>query len=403
MSKRRKIIAAAVAGVVVVLLVLALIPAPLDVSAAEVRQGRFTEYVEDEGRTHLRDTYPVRAPIGGYLRRVALEPGDEVSAGDRLFVLEPAPAPALNARTREQATDTLETTRARLQAARAELENREAEARFAENEFVRYRRLYERGVVSVTEMDRARSANKRAAAAERAAAAAVEAAHYEMENARAVVEVAEGSRSRDDSRTLDIAAPIGGMVLRRQRCCEGVIQAGETVLELGNLSDLEVRVELLSTDAVRVEPEMRVVIDRWGGDQPLEGRVRRVEPAGFEEISALGVEEQRVPVLVEITSPNEAWAALGEGYRVEARFILWEGENVLQIPTSALFRDKDMATVFVVEDGKARTRRIETGRRSGLWTQVTSGLQAGERIITHPADQIEDGTRVEADLRTYDR
>ncbi len=395
MSTRRNVIVAIVAGLVLALLILALMPAPVEVSTAEVRRDRFVQTIEDEGRTLLRDSYPVLAPIDGYLRRVTLEPGDSVEAGDTLFVLEPAPAPALDVRSRQQAVDALEAARARLEAARAEHDNRAAEKRFAENEYRRHQQLFERGVVSTTEMDRARSALERAQSAERAAAAAVEAARYEMENARAVVEVSEGRRSDDDARKLPILAPVDGVVLRRQRCCEGVIRAGDPVLELGDLDELEIQVELLSMDAVRVQPGMRVAVDRWGGDQALEGRVRRVEPSGFEEVSALGVEEQRVPVWVEITSPKEQWAALGEGFRVEARFVIWESDDVVQLPTSAVFRHEGSETVFIVDEGRARARAVETGRRSGLSTQVLSGLQAGDRVITHPGDQIDEGTRVE--------
>jgi HlyD family secretion protein len=173
-----------------------------------------------------------------------------------------------------------------------------------------------------------------------------------------------------------------------------VVGDGEVILEIGDLDELEVRVDLLSMDAVRVRRDMRVVLERWGGGDPLEGRVRRVEPAGFTRVSALGVDEQRVPVLVEIISPRETWSTLGEGYRVEARFVLWEGEDVLQIPVSALFRTGDAWSVFVVERGRARLRSIEIGRRSGLWAQVTAGLEVGEVVIAHPGDRIADGVRV---------
>jgi HlyD family secretion protein len=194
-----------------------------------------------------------------------------------------------------------------------------------------------------------------------------------------------------------VAAPVGGVVLRRERCCEGVIQAGAPVLEIGRLEELEVRVDLLSMDAVRVEAGTRVIIEGWGGEAPLEGRVRRVEPAGFMRISALGVEEQRVPVLIEITSPREQWQDLGVGFRVEAQFVLWEGEDVLQVPGSALFRVDNHWRVFVMEGGRVRLRTVEPGRSSGLHTQVRAGLEAGERVVTHPGDRLADGVRVVVD------
>ena len=186
-------------------------------------------------------------------------------------------------------------------------------------------------------------------------------------------------------------------MINRHRCCEGPINAGEPVLELGDLSTLEVRIDLLSMDAVRVRPGMRVELERWGGGDTLDGEVRRVEPRGFERISALGVEEQRVPVLVRILSPRDPWEALGDGYRVEGRFILWEADRVRHIPTRALFREDDRWAVFVADDGRASLRTVDIGRRSGLRTQVLDGLEPGERVITHPSDRISHGTRIAAD------
>ncbi|TVS12931.1 MAG: efflux RND transporter periplasmic adaptor subunit [Wenzhouxiangella sp.] len=396
MSKTKKLFLILAALVVAVLIVVALRPAPVSVSAFEVVAEPFADYVEDEGRTGLRETYTVSAPIGGFLRRVEPEPGDPVDAGDVLFRIEPSPAPALDARAREQARETLQAARARLQAAEAEHENARAEARFAANEYERQQALYERSLVSATEMDRALSARDRSRSAERAAGAAVEAARFEVENARAVLEITEGERSPDEERVLSVAAPVAGVILRRDRCCEGVVQAGERILEIGNLDDLEIQVDLLSMDAVRVRPDMRVEIERWGGETVLEGRVRRVEPAGFRQVSALGVEEQRVPVRVQLISERERWEGLGEGYRVEARFILWEDESVVQVPSSALFRRNGDWHVYVIENDRARARAVEPGRRSGLRTQILEGLEPGEVVIAHPADHHRDGMRVDA-------
>jgi HlyD family secretion protein len=395
MTTSRKIVLALALLALLLLLAWALRPAALRVSVAEVHRGPLVESVEEEGRTHLRDTYVVSAPIGGYLKRVVLEPGDPVAAGETVFELEPPPAPALDARTREQARETLAAARARLQAARAEQGNREAELTLAGNELRRARQLFEQSLVAESELDRAESAVARARSAVAAARASVEAAGFEVENARAVIEIAEGERSGDTGRLLGVAAPVGGVVLSRERCCEGVIQAGAPVLEIGRLDELEVRVDLLSMDAVRVREDTRVVIEGWGGERPLAGRVRRVEPAGFMRISALGVEEQRVPVLVEITSPREHWSDLGVGFRVETRFVLWEGEDVLQAPSSALFRVRDQWRVFVVEEGRLALRAVEPGRESGLMRQILSGLSAGELVVSHPDDRLEEGLRVE--------
>jgi len=397
MKPNRRLIIPLVALAMLILLALALRPSPLPVNTATVTQGRFVETVNEEGQTRLRDTYTVSAPIGGFLQRVEAEPGDKVELGQVLFRLEPYPAPALDARSLSQARETLSASRARHQNAMANLETAEADARFAESEYQRYRELHERGLVSTTEMERARSSRDRSAAARRAATHAVEVAGFEVESARAVLDIASGERPASDQPELEVRSPVGGTVLRRHRCCEGAISAGEPVLDVGSLTDLEVQVDLLSTAAVRVRPGMRVIMSGWGGDDELTGTVRRVEPAGFTRVSALGVDEQRVPVVIDFDDPASAWDRLGVAYRIEAEFIVWEADDVIQVPTSALFRLEGEWSVYVVENGHARMRAVERGRVSGLSSQVISGLQPGDVIITHPGDRIADGVRVRPD------
>lgn len=399
MSLRRRLfwILLALAGLG--LLAWALAPAPVAVTATAVRVGPFIESVEEEGFTRLRDSYTISAPITGYLQRVVMEPGDRVAPGQSVFRIEPLPAPALDARSLEQARENLAAARARLQSAEAQLETQRAEARFAESEYQRYRQLYERGLVPATDMDRALSLRDRQGSAVRAAEHAVEVARFEVESARALLDIASGQRPGRDQPVLEVRSPAGGVVLRRHRCCEGTVNAGEPILEVGSLSDLEVQVDLLSMDAVRVRPAMRVLISGWGGEETLEGRVRRVEPAGFMRISALGVEEQRVPVIVDFAEVRKAAERLGVAYRVEAEFLLWEGEQVMQVPTSALFRSEGRWAVYTVRDGRAALRLVEPGRRSGLVTQVVDGLEEGELVITHPGDRVRDGVRVAAEQR----
>lgn len=397
MNRKKRWILIVVSLAALVLLVLALRPSPTVVNTAEVVAEPFTESVSEEGRTRLRDTYTVSAPIAGYLQRVRPEPGDEVEPGQVLFAMEPLPAPALDARSLEQARENLAAAQARRRNAEANLETVRAEAQFAESEYQRYQQLHDRGLVSTAEMERARAIRDRQQAARRAAEHAVEVAGFEVESARAVVEIASGQRPDEDQPRLEVRSPVGGVVLRRHRCCEGTIAAGEPVVDVGSLADLEVQVDLLSMVAVRVEPGMRVELTGWGGDEVLRATVRRVEPAGFTRISALGVEEQRVPVIIDFDDPARAWQTLGVGYRVEARFVLWEEEGVLQVPTSSLFRVRDQWRVFVIENGRARSREVEPGRRSGLRAQILSGLNRGERVITHPGDRVTEGVRVRPD------
>ncbi len=394
---RKRWILPLVAVALVVVLGLALRPSPLPVTVAEVTVGRFVEAIDEEGQTRLRDSYTVSAPIAGYLLRVQPEPGDAVALGETLFRMEPLPAPALDARSLEQAREALSAARARHQNARANLETVEADVRFAEGEYQRYRELHERGLVSAAEMDRVRSTRDRQVAAGRAAQFAVEVAGFEVDSARAVLDIASGQRPAEDQAELEVRSPIEGVVLRRHRCCEGAVSAGEPVLEVGSLTDLEVRVDLLSMMAVRVRPGMRVLMTGWGGEQVLEGSVRRVEPAGFTRVSALGVDEQRVPVIIDFVEPEQAWAHLGVAFRVEAEFLIWEAEEIMQAPTSALFRHGDGWAVFVVDNGRAQLRQVGRGRVSGLVSQILSGVEAGERLITHPGDRISDGARVRID------
>ncbi|WP_440997345.1 efflux RND transporter periplasmic adaptor subunit [Arhodomonas sp. SL1] len=394
MGRRRNGIAAAAAMAIIGALIWALWPAPVPVNVALVERGPFAEYVEDEGRAWLPEPHVVTAPIGGYLRRVDLDPGDRVTAGQVLFELEALPSPALDARSREQARDTVSAARARLAMAEAGLEAQRARREVAEGEYQRHRQLHAREFISAEVMDRIRAERDAAMAGERAARHAVEVARFELAAAEATLAVADGERAAPEQPSLPVRAAIEGTVVERFRCCEGPIAAGAPVLEIGDLSTLEVRFELLSPDAVRVRPGMSVVLERWGGDAVLDGEVLRVEPRGVEEVSALGVEERRVPVRVAIRSPKEAWEGLGDGYRVEGRFILWQGDDVLQVPTSALFREGDRWMAFVAEDGRARLRPVERGRQSGLRTQVLGGLSHGERVITHPGDRLSEGIRV---------
>jgi len=399
MKLRKKLLWGVVAAAALGVLSWTLIPAPVTVSATKVESGRFVETVEEEGRTRLRDSFTVSAPIAGFLLRVALEAGDSVELGEVVFRMEPQPAPALDARSLELARENLSAARARLETTRATLETERAEAGFAESEFERYRQLRERELVSATDMERVRSVRDRQRASVRAAEHAVEVARFEVESARAVLDIASGQRMEEDQPRLEIRSPSAGLVLKRHRCCEGTINAGEPVLDIGNLEDLEIQVDLLSMDAVRVRPGMQVWVTGWGGDETLQGTVRRVEPAGFTRVSALGVDEQRVPVIVDFADVEAAAEKLGVGFRVEAEFVLWEGDDVLQIPTSALFRSDGRWSVFVVVDGRAQEREVRTGRRSGMVTQILEGLEPGEIVVTHPGDRVRDGVRVNPEPR----
>ncbi|UZJ45993.1 efflux RND transporter periplasmic adaptor subunit [Marinimicrobium sp. C6131] len=389
---RRTLIFAAVTLLVIVVMIISFRDPPALVDSAQVIRGPFRITVEEEGRTRLPDRFEVSAPVAGYLNRVLLEPGDPVTKGDTLFTLNPAPADALDARTGAQARAALARAESALAAAESAVEVQRAQAELADRELARVQRLVDEGHLSRDALDRALAEARSASARLRTAQFQVDVARHERENAEAALTIAGGEVR---SEPLKITAPTEGVVLTRERQSAGRVQPGEPILTLGDLSSLQVEVDLLSPDAVRLSPGMRVELERWGGDEVLPGRVRRIEPAGFTHISALGVEEQRVWVIVDFDAEREHWKDLGDGYRVEARFILWEGDDVLQVPASALFREEERWAVYVIDDGEAVRRTVTPGRRSGLLTEIREGLEPGERVILHPGQDIQPGRRVE--------
>ncbi len=217
-----------------------------------------------------------------------------------------------------------------------------------------------------------------------------------MERAESTLRYSAAEHSPGNEKAVIVRAPVSGSVLKLHHESEGVVSAGEPLLDIGNPRSLEVKAEVLSTDTVKIKKGTSVVFERWGGDKPLSGVVRVVEPAGFTKVSSLGVEEQRVLVIVDITSPREAWQRLGDGYRLDASFIIWEGDNVLQVPASALFRKGDGWALFVVEHKRARMKAVEIGQRNGLAAEIVKGLAEGEHVIVHPGDTVRDGVRVRA-------
>ncbi len=379
-------------ALLIVALVYSLRPEPPQVVVTTVYEGPLSATVNDEGRTHLRNTYQVSAPIAGYLRRVVLEPGDVVQQGDAVFLVEPTPTPALDQRSREQAEQTLNAAAARLQAAIALQQNSESEAQLATNEQQRIQKLYDAGIASTVDMERAQTALFRAQSNLRSATAAVAVAQADVSNAKLVLEIAEGARSSDKTRVLEVTAPISGTVLQRYRCCEGVVAAGETILELGDLQELEVQVDLLSSAAVKVRPGMAARINQWGGQEVLSGIVRRVNPAGFTRISALGIEEQRVSVFIEFTEPTPE---LGNDYRVNAEIIVEQAAQTLAVPITALFRQDQQWQVFVYHDGQLEQRAVDVGFQSGIYRQILQGLEPGMRVVNHPSSDLESGMNVQ--------
>lgn len=372
------------------------LPRAVPVDVAEVRRAPLVVTVEEEGKTRVRERYLVSAPVAGFQRRIDLKAGDVVAAGQVIAAIDPARSVALDPRSRAQAEAQAQAARAALALAEDNVRAATATAQLARQERERAESLRRAGFVSEQAQDSARTAETRAQAAAAAAQQAVRVARFDLDTARAALASTAQLQERGAAHRVEVRAPVAAQVLRLLHESEGAVAAAQPLLEIGDPASLEVEVEVLSTHAVKIMPGSKVVLDRWGGAEAVAGRVRVVEPSGFTKVSALGVEEQRVRVIVDFTSPHAAWARLGDSYRVEARFVLWEGQDVLQVPTSALFRQGEGWAVFVIDGGRAHRKPVAIGQRAGLATQVLSGLGVGEKLIAHPDESVRDGVRVKA-------
>lgn len=357
-------------------------PVPVEVAAASIGTLRAT--VNEEGKTRIKQRYVVAAPVTGQLRRIPFKAGSEVKASESvLAVIDPLAPTLLDPRARASAE-------ARRDSAGANLEKTRAAHKFAASELRRFEKLYADKTVSVQELETAQM---------REATALKEQTAAESSLRQAEAELAEfGSPFGGDTNSVclprEVKSPISGRILKVFEESARAVTAGVPLLEIGDPSDLEVVVEVLSRDGAVIQPGAKVEFEQWGGDQPLVGRVRLVEPAAFTKVSALGVEEQRVNVIADLLTPPEARANVGDNFRVEARIIVWEASDALKVPAGALFRQGNQWATFVVESGRARVRLLKVGRSSGTETQVLEGLKPGEEVIVYPGSRVKDGQRV---------
>jgi HlyD family secretion protein len=388
LSDRRVLLSAAVIGT---LAGVALWPRPLAVDLARVTTGPLVVTVDEEGRTRVRDRFVIAAPVSGRVLRIELEPGDRVAAGAAVARLQPEESPLLDARTRAEAIAGVRSAEAALGHARAEEQRARTALTQAQRELARTRHLTAAGATATQDLE-AREADVSLAADEvDAAVFAVRAAAAEVDRARLRATASVAPRGDD---IVVVRAPVGGVVLKRLRESETVVPAGEPLIEIGDPRQIEIVTDLLSTDAVRVRPGARATVEQWGGDEVLAAVVRRVEPGGFTKVSALGVEEQRVNVVLDFVDRAEDCALLGDAYRVEVRIVLWESAKVLKVPTNALFRDGARWAVYVASEGRARLAVVELGNQTGQEAEVTSGLTDGAMVVVHPGDLLRDGARV---------
>ena len=371
-------------------------PAAVPVDLITIDRGPLTVSVSDEGETRVRDMYVVSAPVPGRMRRIELEVGDAVVADQTLVArIEPSDPSFLDVRSEAEARASADAAAAGRTHAEAQVRRAQAELEFAQAELQRMRALARSHTVSENDLDSAerRAKTADAALAEARAQRAVRESEYQVARARLLTPASKRTRAADCD-CVSVYSPVSGSVLRIVTESEGVVGSGAPLVEVGDPDRLEVVVDLLSADAVRVQAGQRVIIEAWGGERPLDGVVRRVEPFGFTKVSALGIEEQRVNVVIDITAPRDQWQRLGHGYRVEPRIVLWESNDVLRVPLSALFRQGDKWAVFVARNGRAELREVEIGQGNGLEAELRAGLEAGERVVLHPGDRVSPGARL---------
>lgn len=380
-----------IAAVLIVggILGVALWPEAIEVDVVRVTRGPMRVTIDEEGETRVRDRFVVSAPVAGRLQRVELEPGDSVVRGKTVVArLIPAAAPLLDPRTSAELAAGVEAARAAVGQAQAERDRAAAALTRAQSSLLRQEQLAEVGATSHEELEVAQTTVKTAEAELRGAQSTVARTERELQAARARM-----APSSAGGRTVDVIAPVSGVVLKRLRESEAVVPPGDPLLEIGDPANLEIVADLLSTDAVRVSPGDAVLIEDWGGDHPLGARVRRVEPSGFMKISALGVEEQRVNVIIDLVDAATA-RQLGDGYRVEVRVVTWQAPAALQVPIGALFRRADQWAVFVVNDDVARLAVVQLDQRNDTEGHITGGLTEGQTVVLHPPDTLQDGMRV---------
>ena len=377
----------------VALLAWAFAPRPVQVETAAVAAGRYEQAIEEDGQTRLKDRYTVSAPVAARLLRIALREGDRVAAGDKVAELLPAMSAMVDERSTREATARHKAATANVAAAASRVHRAEVAVEEAQLELHRTERLAREGFLADARLQSARLARRAAGEELETARAARETAVHEQAQAAAVLLPLTGNVRA--GQPLAIRSPVDGVVLRVAQASEATLPAGAPLLDIGDPARMEVVADLLTTDAVQAQPGRRAVVERWGGP-PVPGRVRRVEPAAFTKVSALGIEEQRVKVLVDLEGAPESWRAMGDGYRVTLRVITQSVDNAVLVPVGALFPFADGGTaVYRIEGGRARLQPVELGGRNGSEGWVRSGLQPGQSVIVYPPPAVADGKRVQ--------
>lgn len=380
----------------VVAIIYGLLPEPIQIDVVEVQTGSLEIIVEAEGVTQVKERYMVTAPIAGKLVRIQLRAGDRVQQGvSQVARIEPGDPALLDARLQAECEARVRAAEAAKQRAEANLESSKDASEIARHDYERAVRLQKTDAISQADFDQAEHQHRISLSNQRAAIFALKVCEYELELARVACQRIDPAQYNSGNNSMELSSPVDGCVLRVVREDGGIVSPGSEILEIGDLSEMEMKIDVLSQDAVKIPPNAKVYVHQWGGQNILTGTVRRVEPAARPKVSALGVEEQRVYVLADFTSPPESRAALGHGFRIEASIVVKvTDENTLLVPAAALFHVEQQWHVFVVENGRAQLRDVKVGDSDGVKSQILSGLSAGERVINHPTADIQSGSRI---------
>jgi HlyD family secretion protein len=384
----------AVALAVVAALVVVLLPSAVEVEVAPVVRGAFERTIDEDGKTRVRERYVVSAPLAGRVLRSRLKAGDAVRAGDVIATLIPSAPALIDARTEQELRERLGAAEAAAARANAEVERARVALEQARGDLSRATQLAEKGFTSPQALERNQRDVELKVKEQKSAEFDREAARHEVGVARAALTRSQVAWSRQSDRQWPLTAPVAGRVLRVVQESEAAVAVGTPLVEIGNPGDLEVVVDVLTTDTPAIRRGLPVRLDVGAGTPPLAGRVRLVEPAAFTKVSALGVEEQRVNVVIDFDAPREAWQGLGDAYRVDAHVVVEARQDAVVAPVSALFRQGERWNVFVADGGRARRVEVVPGPRNATQSVIERGLEPGAEVIVFPGDRVADGARI---------
>ncbi|MDR3402211.1 MAG: HlyD family efflux transporter periplasmic adaptor subunit [Chthoniobacter sp.] len=390
----RKYVPHAIGAALVLLLLNALRPQPLAVEIGTVKHGPLTVTVLEEGKTRIRHRFIISPPVPGYLNRVPLRQGDRIEAGKTvLATIQPQPATFLDPRAKAEAEARVQASEATKMQRETQIDRATAALDLANKELVRARELKKSGAIATREWDTAENQVNILTRELHTAEFGLQVANFELAQAKAALTQVQ-TPATENADPYKVISPINGFVLNVYEESARMLTAGTQIMEVGDTNDMESEIELLSSDAVGVQPGADATIEEWGGETPLRGKVTMVEPGGYTKVSSLGVEEQRVKVRIDFVDPLPPGMAMGDRFRVEARIVTWHGDNILQVPTGALFRRGGDWMAFAFDGGKARAVKVEIAHNNGITAEVRSGLTEGQQVLVHPPDAVEEGSAI---------